>query len=306
MPSPMLTNLELSAAALAPIWRGDRISKLRPPNVIGVGSGRSGTTYLYGLLQGCPDVYVTPVKEPNYFGIGSTEEMTFREYKSLFIGQTEEPWIAEVTPIYLSVPGALEEIRARLGQVRIIINVREPLSRLVSHFHFHREFHGCETFEKYLSAGLAELRGGSRLDWCSPAQGIRMSLYARDIKRALQLFGLGKVLVLSYEELARDLTAWPRQLQDFLVADFSCVTVAKEFINAGGSRLALGDVLATGGPALYDVAELFAEDLHQLEGFIPHDVVSTWRAQASAAGLPLDVGAENLYHEAKKVSASRR
>jgi hypothetical protein len=138
------------------------------PNFFIVGAPKAGTTSLYAYLDQHPQVYMSPIKEPNYFAfemrlenfseemrpritreIGELEEYlrgdmrerrfggfvsNWEDYLKLFRHVSDEIAIGEATPIYLWSETAARNIAARIPQARIIINLRNPADRAYSQY----------------------------------------------------------------------------------------------------------------------------------------------------------------------------
>ena len=272
-------DIERAVVTLAEVWRGRGAAKLPLPNLVGVGSGRCGTSHLYGLLKPQPDVYVTPVKEANYFGVASRQGMTLTEYRTFFAGRRDERWISEITPVYLHAPRGLEEMREALGPIKLIATLRNPLTRTVSHFKFHRAYHGYDDLGAYLETGMTEIAKGPAKNWASASQGIRMSLYADRLGAAIELFGRENVLVLIYEDLAEDPAIWTRQLADFLGVAIDGSLVAAVFRNPSKREA----VELPDAPAVGRMRELFAEDAARLEPLIGAEVLRRWADESREA-----------------------
>ena len=91
---------------------------LRPlPTFLGVGAGRCGTSCIYEFLRRHDAVYMSPVKEINYFNIRSHSTarprgLTFANYAMFFLGHTSECHFGEISPTYPNTAGAAEEIYA--------------------------------------------------------------------------------------------------------------------------------------------------------------------------------------------------
>ena len=54
---------------------------MKLPNFFIVGAMKAGTTSVYSYLRQHPDVYMSPVKEPNYFCSDIDSESFERDYK---------------------------------------------------------------------------------------------------------------------------------------------------------------------------------------------------------------------------------
>jgi len=123
------------------------------PNFIMIGAAKAGTTALYWYLAEHPQVFMSPMKETNYFAYGLDEQghllygdpelhrfrvQSWSEYEALFTGAGDAAAIGEVSPIYLECPQAAARIRQRLPGARIVCGLREPVDRAYSDFRDHR------------------------------------------------------------------------------------------------------------------------------------------------------------------------
>jgi len=118
------------------------------PNFLIVGAPRCGTTAMYNYLDRHPQIFMSPVKEPCFFSLpamkfphkGIEDDVwerslvtNLKDYKSLFAGAKNEVRRGEASPDYLfryetAIPG----IRELLGDITIIIMVRNPVDRAFS------------------------------------------------------------------------------------------------------------------------------------------------------------------------------
>ena len=105
------------------------------PNFIVIGAAKAGTTALYWYLSEHPGVFMSPVKETNFFAYGRDAQgnllygdpavhhfpiQTMVEYQELFARAGTAAAIGEASPIYLECPQAADRIRAAIPSVRII------------------------------------------------------------------------------------------------------------------------------------------------------------------------------------------
>ena len=262
------TAAQVLHAALKP--RG--LDRVRLPNLVGVGTARAATTFLHGLLRSQPAIYVTPVKETNYFGIASRKRMTLREYRMLFIGQDEQPFVAELTPAYLHLPGALEEMAATLDAPKIIVNLREPVARLVSHFKFDASKHGIPDLATYLDQAV-DAAADAR-PWIAPRRVLGLSVYAEALERLFDMFGRENCCLLAYDEVDDDGRRWLAQLSAFLGAELQPLVPDRVFTNASASHPApMPDT-----PAAAEILAMFEADAAKLRKLIGDDLPNRWAA----------------------------
>jgi len=111
------------------------------PNFFIVGAPRAGTTSLYFYLKQVPEVYLSPVKEPNYFSIRVIPADHYllpirnkSNYLRLFEGVKDEIVIGEASPSYLEDPEAPKLIHQVVPHAKIIILLRDPVERAFSHY----------------------------------------------------------------------------------------------------------------------------------------------------------------------------
>ena len=188
------------------------------PNFFIVGAPKAGTTSLYAYLKETKDIYMSPVKEPRYFQIRIPESYLPRisdkaKYLKLFRKVTDEKAIGEATPTYLQDPESAKLIHNVVPDARIIILLRDPVERAFSHYltiksqgieknSFHNvikqsieiRLKGIEKYNTYLDHGL----------------------YAKAVKRYVNIFGTNKVKILIFEEFIKDPKKTIQDVLDFL------------------------------------------------------------------------------------------
>lgn len=105
------------------------------PNVLCVGFAKCGTTTLYDILIQHPDIYLSGIKEPIYYGNSKFEKKGFGWYLSRYYPQKiNEKIVMEINPVigkYISA----ERIKKDYGEnTKIIFLIRNPIKRLYSNF----------------------------------------------------------------------------------------------------------------------------------------------------------------------------
>ena len=122
------------------------------PNFLLIGAGKSGTTAIYRYLQAHPQIYMSALKEPQFFAIagqpisdfpdlrGYEQEVVtdLQSYEQLFARFAGEVAIGEASTWYLYNPQALDRIQQSLPNVKLIAILRHPVERAYSHFLFNR------------------------------------------------------------------------------------------------------------------------------------------------------------------------
>ena len=189
------------------------------PNFFIVGAPKAGTTSLHAYLQAIPGIYLSRIKEPNYFSrIAVPDDHPLRpirdtrRYLQLFAGATTEKIIGEASPTYLADPDAPRLIHEIAPQARILISLRDPVERAFSHYLMMRN-NGTARL-----SFLAEFRRGlekqqdRRLVLLRPDVG----LYRAQVERHLGVFGAAQVQVILFEELIADVKGTLRKVLEFL------------------------------------------------------------------------------------------
>ena len=233
----------------------------RLPNFLVIGAAKSGTTSMARYLAQHPEVFVSRFKEPNYFafaeqdipdkGPASAEVIrdlihrhtinTFSDYVSLFHDADDELAVGEASVRYLYFPDAPKKIADVLDQPKMIAILREPVSRMYSHYCMNRQFllEPLDNFESALEAESQRQREGWGWDWHYAS----VSRYADQIRRYFDLFGRENLKVILYDEYCaeplsvfHDICRYLGVSDDFVPDMARRGKVAYEPINAGVER----------------------------------------------------------------------
>ncbi|MFC1620499.1 sulfotransferase [Candidatus Neomarinimicrobiota bacterium] len=188
----------------------------RLPNFIIVGAAKSGTTSLHHYLAQHPDIYMSEFKEPDYFalmphkadfngpgGVPNNEGMIddWEAYTGLFADVRDEKAIGESSTTYLFVPQAAVNIKETIPDCRIIIILRHPVDRLISHYNDNFQ---CLFEELPLESAIAAEPERAAQNWRWGYQYTGYSRYTAQVKRYLDLFGSEQVRVYFFEQLRTD------------------------------------------------------------------------------------------------------
>jgi len=155
------------------------------PNFLCIGVQRAATTWLHRCLQSHPDVYLPDEKELHFFNHNFDRGLDW--YASHFDRSASARAIGEITPNYLHT-APLERIANTLPEARLIVILREPVSRAYSAYRLlNEEFEGL-TFPQACASPM-----GNYL--------VKQSLYGEKLKELYEHFAREQVLVLLYDDV---------------------------------------------------------------------------------------------------------
>ena len=240
------------------------MSTTRMPNFLVVGAAKSGTTSLYHYLAQHPDVFMSPVKEPNFFALEG-ERPAFRapgaderinrwsvtdpdEYRKLYDGANGERALGEASPVYLYSEKAVGRIKHHVPEARLIAILRNPAERAYSGF-LHLLLNGRERVKDFGEAlALEEERKREHWDWIWHYKS--MGFYHEQLTRYREAFDPEQIKVYLYEDLERDPAGVVRDAHEFLGIDASFVPAPPARYNATGIPRSkrLNDLLRTDNP----------------------------------------------------------
>ena len=174
---------------------------------MGIGAYKSGTTWLYYLLQDHPQVYVPQrLKEVSYFSRNYERGQAW--YESFFPDEIEAAnyrALGEVSPSYLHCEECPERIRTILHNPKLIAILRNPVDRAWSNYLFRVRLDNYQdSFENYL------------VEYPS---GLRRSYYAQFVRNYLVVFRRDQLLFLIFDQMFDDIVRSRNQIARFLEAD---------------------------------------------------------------------------------------
>jgi hypothetical protein len=203
----------------------------RRPNLFIVGAPKCGTTSLYEYLEGHPDVYMSPVKEPMYFCPdargGQRRRFEYGEeeqaYLDLFAGADDEKVLGEASTRYLASHVAPRLVHQFEPAARIVVMLRNPVDMMYS-LHGERVSFGREPlldFEQALAADADRMEGRNLPEGASPlwAPYRNAARYGEQLSRWIDEFGRDAIRVIIFDDFTADTAAEFRRLLEFLGID---------------------------------------------------------------------------------------
>jgi len=187
------------------------------PNFFIVGAPRSGTTSLYEYLKDVQSIFMSPVKEPNFFNPNINDKLFLskpirdeKKYLGLFNDIKNEIAIGESSPTYLWDKDAPKLIHTKVPHAKIIIMLRNPIERAYSEFLFLTGL-GSEKdpFSKNIRiAASSEDYEKNRI--------LTNGLYYEQVNRYCEIFEKEKVMVVVFEKFAKDTWNEVKRILEFL------------------------------------------------------------------------------------------
>lgn len=205
------------------------------PDFLVVGAQRSGTTTLYRLLAAHPAVrFPRLTKSVHWFDVEAHRSEGW--YRSSFplrpaveraaVEAGEPIRVGEAAPYYGFHPYGPDRIAQALPRVRLVMILRDPVTRAWSQFHHERArgFEPLADFGAALEAEPARLEGAEAVLAHRPGHHpahqhlsyVARGRYDEQIRRLWSAVGRDRVLVLYTEDLERDPGPTLDRLHDFL------------------------------------------------------------------------------------------
>jgi hypothetical protein len=197
------------------------------PTFIVIGAMKAGTTSLFHYLRGHDQIFMSKIKELDFFVAEGNWSRGLDWYRQQFAGAGDALARGEASTLYTKYPqydGVPERIARVVPDVRLIYVVRDPLARMRSHYQ-HRVKTGAETAPPEVA--LVE----------DPIY-LAYSSYGMQLERYLEHFPREQILVVTSEALRSDRRATVQGVYDFLGVDSSQVpdVIGTEFYRTAERR----------------------------------------------------------------------
>jgi Sulfotransferase domain len=178
--------------------------RIGPPDFIGVGVQRCGTTRWFDLISAHPEIVrATRAKELHYFdrfysgGCTADEIAAYQRYFPRAEGVKTGEW----TPLYSSAPWVPPLLAAAAPQARLLVLLRDPVERFLSGLQF--------------DTAVARNRGAPLSRYAQLEQLVR-GFYHSQLVGLLRHFDRSRILILQYERCTREPQAQLRTTFEFL------------------------------------------------------------------------------------------
>lgn len=185
------------------------------PNFLIIGAAKSGTTALYHYMKQHPQIYMSPLKETEFFAFEG-EKLDFygpgdmprhsitklEDYQAQFQNVSNEIAIGEASPAYLYISAASDRIQQHIPDAKLIVILRDPVERAYSQFLMFIRDGRETTFDFATALQLEETRASK--NWAWGWRYIDLGFYHLQLKRYFDKFDPGQIKVYLYEDLSKN------------------------------------------------------------------------------------------------------
>jgi Sulfotransferase family len=243
-----------------------------PPDFVGIGGQRCGTTWWFGgALQAHPLVVIAPGgrKELHFFDRYWAEdvEADFAARYARFFPRPEGSIAGEWTPGYMGDPWTVPLLAEAAPEARFLIMLRDPV-------------------ERYRS-GIAPVLRQSREQGYDPLNivianhAVLHSMYHWQVKRAFEILGRDRVLVLQYERCVDDPLTQMQRTQGFLGLEPLATMPSELGRRVRSGMMPLGDKPALPARLHSELTSALADDVRQVAALCPELDLGLWPNFAS-------------------------
>jgi len=234
------------------------------PNFFLVGVVKGGTTSLHYYLAQHAQIYMSPIKETNYFSRDDIDKSLFsrdyvhdvnidldrfftsgmqhtihiahieskEDYLRLFSNVREEVAIGEASNSYILYPGAAQKIHDTYADARILMMLRDPAERAYSQYIMNLRL--GKTLTRDFIGEITEDDACARKGWGANHQYLAIGKYYEQVHRYLEFFSKDQVMVCFYEDYRADVMPVLKSIYGFLQVDENFLPDTSEKLNVAG------------------------------------------------------------------------
>lgn len=234
------------------------------PTFLVVGAVKAGTTSLHEYLQQHPQIYMSPVKETNYFSdadmlfdnfnvdykqdisvdldkylagpmdkkIHIAHVRNWEQYQLLFKHVANEIAVGEVSNSYLYAPDTANAIKNKLPDARIVMILRNPVERLYSQFLMNLKL--GKIIEKDLLKEINADENKKIKGWGVSHLYLEIGNYYEQVKRYYDTFPKEQIKVILYDDYKHNPAEVMADLFGFLGVDASYTIDSGQRYNEAG------------------------------------------------------------------------
>ncbi|WP_424938729.1 sulfotransferase family protein [Algiphilus sp.] len=169
------------------------------PHFAIIGAQKTGSTYVHGLLQSHPEIYL-PTEEVRFFEDPEYGEGHLETLRELFVGRSER-LLGIKRPDYLARPEVPQRLRRHLPNIKLVAILRNPIERLVSAYYYYVKLGFLPPL--HINEGLRRILDGDDLGSIRTPELIDYGRYGQHLERYLAVFPRDQLLILMQEDVNR-------------------------------------------------------------------------------------------------------
>ena len=211
-------------------------------NLVIPGFPKSGTSSLHSYLDMHPQIMMSRHKEPHFFNKNDKFMLGAYEHNRIFETNNQASFYGESSTTYCISEVALDRISRSLREPRVIILLRHPVERVISHYKWMCAL-GFES-EALIDAVRRDGRGFDiNKNWNGNYKSyLQFSEYHKYVPPWFDKFGQDRVLIMRTE----DLSCRPHQTMQVI---FDFLGLPEVSLNAEVSKNRTSDIKATSMPS---------------------------------------------------------
>jgi len=218
-------------------------SNLKKTNLFLIGAMRAGSTTLYHFLSQHPEIYMSSIKEPDFFvaeysrrnlskaGLADADYQkrieiinnkgkfrTIDKYQQLFRDIKNEKYAGEASH-YLYNPGTAHIVYDYNPDSRIIVSLRNPVERIYSEYMYYvRDGRVNVPFNDFLQTGLVWDNVNKKWNIFSESR-LNKGFYSKLLKPWFYFFGKEKLKIIVFDQLVHNPMQVCKELYSWLEVD---------------------------------------------------------------------------------------
>lgn len=263
------------------------------PDFLVIGAVKAGTTSLHAYLDQHPEIYLSPIKETNFFSLSDMQFTHFRKdyrydvtidferylsrrplvekhiahvldfktYEALFDDAQEAAMLGEVCNSYLICPSSAKAIYQQNPKAKIIAVLRNPVERAFSQYLMNIK-EGKTTESDFITEIKADL-ALNRRGWGVSHQYHELGHYASQLRPYFETFPNEQIKVLFFDDFKKDSTQFLKDLFNFLGVQQIPIDTSVKLNQAGKPRLGKLNFLLTQTGIISFLKSIFPRNIRQ-------------------------------------------
>ncbi len=171
---------------------------------IGIGVMKAASSWIFKCLMEHPEICGSSKKELHFFDRPDNYKKEIDYYKSFFNNCSHNKVKGEYTPSYIFFKEVPKLIYKHFPEVKLILCLRNPIERAYSHY-----LHALSKSEKWSFKTFEEALG-------QRPEFLERGFYYQQLKKYFNLFPKENILVLIYEDIAKDPLRFVQNIYNFL------------------------------------------------------------------------------------------